>query len=226
MVEIQGIDDTKFRILNIAEKLFAEKGYEAVGIREITSKAGCNISAINYHFGNKKNLYLEVFKKRFTQRARRIREAYRKNLSECGDDSLEKVLDALARAFFEGPLSDDEKRYHAQLIMREMIKPTEAIEFVIKNVMKPFIEELVNKLSEFVKTDSEREKMVLNLLSFISMIIYFNFARFAVSRITGEEYDQNFRKRLIKHIVDFSIKGISGVSKEQEMKKKLLYMRD
>jgi AcrR family transcriptional regulator len=50
---------TKERILDTAEVLFAQKGYRAVSVREITSAARCNLAAVNYHFGKKENLYLE-----------------------------------------------------------------------------------------------------------------------------------------------------------------------
>ena len=210
MVQEQGLDETKQRILDTAERLFAEKGYDAVGIREITTKARCNISAINYHFGNKKNLYLEVFRRKWCSRAHRIRGEFQKNLIKHGDDSLEKVLDALARAFFEGPLSEDEKKFHAQLIMREMINPTEAIEVVVRNVMRPFIDEVVQKIMVFMPSGIRKDTMVLNLLSFMSMIIYFNFAKVPVSLITGSQYSREFKKRIIKHIVDFSIRGLGG----------------
>ena len=50
--------ETRERILVEAETLFAEKGYEAVSIREITGAAECNLAAVNYHFGTKQNLYL------------------------------------------------------------------------------------------------------------------------------------------------------------------------
>ncbi len=55
---------TKDRILFVAEKLFAQKGYSRVSIREITREARCNLAAVNYHFGGKRKLYLEVFNNR------------------------------------------------------------------------------------------------------------------------------------------------------------------
>ena len=58
-------DGTKERILNEAEALFAEKGYHAVSVREISAAAECNLAAMNYHFGHKQNLYLEVFRTRW-----------------------------------------------------------------------------------------------------------------------------------------------------------------
>ncbi len=48
---------TRGKLLLVAEKLFAEKGYHGAGVREITSKAGVNTSAISYYFGSKKNLF-------------------------------------------------------------------------------------------------------------------------------------------------------------------------
>ncbi len=69
---------TKERILDTAEVLFAQKGYQAVSVREITSAARCNLAAVNYHFGKKENLYLEVFRSRWVPRATRIRESFRK----------------------------------------------------------------------------------------------------------------------------------------------------
>jgi hypothetical protein len=47
-------DNTKERLLAMAERLFAEKGYDGVSVREITHCAECNLAAINYYFGNKK----------------------------------------------------------------------------------------------------------------------------------------------------------------------------
>jgi AcrR family transcriptional regulator len=55
------LNDTKERILNVANKLFGIQGYHATSIREIAKEAEVNIAAINYHFKNKENLYSELF---------------------------------------------------------------------------------------------------------------------------------------------------------------------
>ena len=48
--------ETVERILDAAEQLFAEKGFAETSLRLITSKAGVNLAAVNYHFGSKKAL--------------------------------------------------------------------------------------------------------------------------------------------------------------------------
>lgn len=52
--------DTKQKILEVASRLFAQKGFSGTSVRDIANTAGVNLAAINYHFSNKKNLLKEV----------------------------------------------------------------------------------------------------------------------------------------------------------------------
>jgi AcrR family transcriptional regulator len=52
--------DTKQRILDTAERLFAERGYDAISLRHIIGEAGVNLAAVHYHFGSKEDLLDEV----------------------------------------------------------------------------------------------------------------------------------------------------------------------
>lgn len=54
--------ETVERILDAAEQLFAERGFAETSLRLITSKAGVNLAAVNYHFGSKKALIQAVFR--------------------------------------------------------------------------------------------------------------------------------------------------------------------
>lgn len=201
---------TKERLLNEAEILFAQKGYNAVSVREITTAASCNVAAINYHFGSKQNLYLEVFRARWVPRARRVQEHFRKSLAAHSAPSPTAVTQALAEAFLIGPLSDEERQRHYQLMTRELGQPTEAFELVANQVMRPFFKELAGMLHPAMPEGEGKEHLMLNILSIFATVLYFNFARVAVTRITGHEYDPAFKARLVKHIVEFSMKGLGG----------------
>lgn len=52
--------DTKERLRNSAEVLFAAKGFRGISVREITERAGANLAAVNYHFGSKAGLLIEI----------------------------------------------------------------------------------------------------------------------------------------------------------------------
>lgn len=56
--------DTKTRILDAAEQLFARFGFENTSMRAITGKAGANLAAANYHFGSKEALLKAVIERR------------------------------------------------------------------------------------------------------------------------------------------------------------------
>src|SRR5689334_14150154 len=56
--------DTKTRILDAAESLFVEHGFEATSLRQLTSAAGVNLAAVNYHFGSKEELFQSVLTRR------------------------------------------------------------------------------------------------------------------------------------------------------------------
>jgi AcrR family transcriptional regulator len=58
--------DTRVRILDAAELLFTEQGFEATTMRQITGAAEVNLAAVNYHFGSKEELIREVFRRRLT----------------------------------------------------------------------------------------------------------------------------------------------------------------
>lgn len=59
--------DTRERILDAAEGLFADLGFDGTSMRMITSRADVNLAAVNYHFGNKESLFHEVFRRRLGQ---------------------------------------------------------------------------------------------------------------------------------------------------------------
>jgi len=56
--------ETREKILDAAEALFAEHGFEGASMRMITARAGVNLAAVNYHFGSKENLLREIFRRR------------------------------------------------------------------------------------------------------------------------------------------------------------------
>src|SRR5438876_3885821 len=56
--------ETRTRILDAAEELFMQHGFEGTSMRLLTAKAGVNLAAVNYHFGSKDALIEAVFRRR------------------------------------------------------------------------------------------------------------------------------------------------------------------
>ncbi len=91
--------ETKTKLLDVAEKLFAEKGLDATSLRNIISEAGVNLAAIHYHFGSKDALIREVV----ARRVQPINEERIRRLQECENNNLTgpELLEGLIRAFLE-----------------------------------------------------------------------------------------------------------------------------
>lgn len=71
---MRGGDETRRRLLEAAERLFAERGFRATSVRAVTTRAGANLAAVNYHFGSKDAMIRELFRRRLEPlNARRLR---------------------------------------------------------------------------------------------------------------------------------------------------------
>jgi AcrR family transcriptional regulator len=88
--------ETKDTILDAAEALFAEQGFAATSLRQLTQRAGVNLASVNYHFGSKEALVKEVLRRRIEP----INAERRRRLEALDAPSLEDVV----RAFLEPAL--------------------------------------------------------------------------------------------------------------------------
>lgn len=73
---------TRDRVLDAAERLFAERGFEGTSLRAVTQAAGVNLAAVNYHFGSKEGLVAAVVRRAMSEvnaeRERRLLELHRR----------------------------------------------------------------------------------------------------------------------------------------------------
>lgn len=89
----------KQRLLEAAELLFAERGFDAVSVRDITTAAKMNVAAVNYHFGSRDGLVAAVIKRYVTpineERLARVDAAERRWSGKAVP--LEELLEAMLR---------------------------------------------------------------------------------------------------------------------------------
>ena len=102
--------DTKSRILDAAESLFMQHGFEATSLRQLTTAAGVNLAAVNYHFGTKEELFQAVLTRRLDPMNQERIDLLERYEREAGGKPLtcEKILSAMLIPALR--LSRDEKR--------------------------------------------------------------------------------------------------------------------
>ncbi len=122
--------DTRLRILDAAELLFTEHGFEATTMRQITGAAEVNLAAVNYHFGSKEELIREVFRRRLTWlNQQRLRELARLE-AEAGDAPVKpsRILEVFfGEALKMAADTEGGGRTFMRLLGRTYTKPSEFV---------------------------------------------------------------------------------------------------
>jgi len=92
------MNDTKSRILQTTEKLFFDRGLENMSLRAIAAEAEVNVAAINYHFGSKDNLILEIFARSIESFEKIRDELFREAKENNGSENL--TVQDLVRGYY------------------------------------------------------------------------------------------------------------------------------
>ncbi len=150
----QGPVDTRLsqsreRLLDAAERLFADRGYAAASVREITAAARCNVAAVNYYFGGKENLYREVFRRGLGDlRARRVKSIELTMAKATGGAALETLLGDFTAAFLAPVTESGDGSRLLELMAREWIDPHLPSDVFQDELVGPVREALAGAIQE------------------------------------------------------------------------------
>jgi AcrR family transcriptional regulator len=145
-------DITRERILKAAERLFAERGYDATSIRAIVAKARVNQAAINYHFDGKDGLYREVLRTAF----RALTEQQLEHADEMKAMSREAALVEFIRRQLRPLLGRDEYSRHMRILNWETVRPTAVFRKLLSEEAAPFMGLAVELVRRFQPEADQR----------------------------------------------------------------------
>ncbi len=145
-------DITRERIMKAAERLFAERGYDATSIRAIVAKARVNQAAINYHFDGKDGLYREVLRAAF----RALTEQQLEHADEMKAMSREAALAEFIRRQLRPLLGRDEYSRHMRILNWETVRPTAVFRKLLSEEATPFMGLAVELVRRFQPEADQR----------------------------------------------------------------------
>jgi AcrR family transcriptional regulator len=141
---------TPERIVATAERLFAERGLEAVSLRDITNACEANSAAIHYHFGSKEELVRAILEHRAAELAKR-RDAYLAIVEQSRKPRLRQVVRALVLPTAELALEDEHGgRYYIGFLAAMLERPDTAaiIDDVFSDQMTRYLDALARVLPD------------------------------------------------------------------------------
>ena len=207
--------ETKARVLRAATELFAERGFHGTKVRDIAARAGANVAAGHYHFGSKRDLYVEVLRACFAD--------VHAMLARGGAQPEPAALDRMSRATLEALL---EKRMalmlgnllgpppspHGTLMLREMLDPSDALPIVVAEFVAPMVGEtsdVVRRLAPGL----DDEQVLWCVASTMGQGLFYRATLPATMRVFGlTSFSPAYLRRLAAHIAGFSSGGIARVA--------------
>ena len=202
--------ETRHRILDAAEELFAEKGIAATSVRVLTQAAGVNLAAVHYHFGSKEGL-VDAVLERSARTANDERLADLAQLEASADGEPLAVEDILTAFIVPGVRRLEAQKNRRQLLarLRSRIEaePPELVEALFRRhfgvVFSRFLEAFQRALPEMSKElVAERFRFTLGSLSFAFS------QNFDLDIIPGHQPTQTSHHAKTLRLIDFLAAGL------------------
>lgn len=198
-------DSIKERILAAAGPVFADRGFDGATIREICAAAEVNVAAVNYHFGDKRQLYLEA-----VRQAHDCRVAAAPPVALDASKTPEEQIAAYVRAMLHRMLAKDGRepdRWEARLMLREVLRPTEACRELVEDHFRPEFEMLLGILRRL--TGDAADEHFLRRLGFsvVGQCLHYRVAGEVAAMLTPDDAPavEYSAERLAEHITFVTI---------------------
>ena len=204
---------TKDRICDAAEILFAERGFAAASIREITDAAGVNVSGINYHFRSKEDLYRHVILRRMHpvdgERLRLLSQA--EQLAGDHPVPCPAILDAYLRPIFRlANESSASGGFFPRLLARELAEPQPFLGEELDRVGAPVADRFARALAQAHPALSPPELLLRLESSLGAALLGLKRARAAASSRAVQTDGAAATERLTRALLAFCAAGFAA----------------
>jgi AcrR family transcriptional regulator len=198
--------ETRQRLIESATRLFAERGFAKVTVREICRAAGANVAAVNYHFGGKTGLYQEIVRSAIRTMHETTQEIQTLGEGRPPDEQLRIFV----RVFLTRVVQARDGWIH-RFMAHELNDPTPALDMVIKQVIKPRMAYLGSVIAALIgcrPADPRVAHAVMSVQAQCLVLLNDKIAsRFHPFQVTPKRLEQ-----VADHITTFSLAGIKAMA--------------
>lgn len=206
---------TREHLLEAAGEVFAEAGFRAATVREICHRAGANIAAVNYHFGDKEQLYRTVLQETY----RAAVAKYPADLGLTPRAKPEERLRAFVYSFLMRIFSEGPSARHGKLMAREMIEPTGALDEIVRENIRPMAGLLEDIMTGLVGRKVDAGTRRLCSMSVVSQVLFYHHCRPVVTRMFPDmKFNAAGIEKLTEHITNFSLAAIHQLAGRSKSK--------
>ena len=199
---------TRERLLAVATKLFAQRGFGAVSVRDIARAAHANVAAVNYHFDGKLGLYRAVVHSA-VQAMRAGDDVF---LTASSDASPEAQLRTYVMGYLPRIASTDDRTAWIHDLMRhEMSEPTPVAPWIVEHGIMPRIEYLAGIVAKLLDCKPNDKRVARCVISVQAQCLFYRPDRFRTAAFKGWPLSDAELEAVADHIVEFSLAGIKRI---------------
>lgn len=208
--------ETQGRLLESACEVFAAKGYRDATIAEICKRAGTNVAAVNYHFRDKKSLYVEAWRLAF----HRSLEAYPPDGGVSPDAPAEERLHGRILSIIQR-FADHENR-EFEVVRKELTNPTGLLAEVMRKSIEPLREELCSIVRELLGKQASEEQVLLCQMSIRAQCFDLLLGQQHRKMLVKAGMQPNLSpvkltvEKIADHVTRFSLAGIREIRRQIE----------
>jgi AcrR family transcriptional regulator len=199
---------TRQRLLEAAGEVFAASGFRAATVRDIVQRAGANVAAVNYHFGDKAGLYAEVCKYAHTCAMTK----YPPDMGLKATATPRERLHAFVSSFLFRVLDEGRPAWHGKLTAREMAEPTGVLEAIVKDGVRPHFAALQSIIIDLLGAkvgEIDREHVRYCAWSVVGQCLYYFYARPVILQLApGQGFEAPDVEVIARHVTDFSLAAL------------------
>lgn len=202
--------ETRARLLETAGRLFGERGFKRVTVREICKAAKANVAAVNYHFGDKLGLYREVLQGAIDAMRETSEAARQTGAGQPPEEQLRRFIGV----FLHRVLSPGSASIH-RLITREMNDPTPVLDDLVEQGVRPRIEYLSDVVARIMGCEPKDERVLRCVASVQAQAVAY-FPNAIATRVgfvlepTKARIDE-----AAHHIATFSLAGVRAIGRSR-----------
>jgi len=205
---------TRNRILNAAEKLFAEHGYSTVSLRSITAEAGVNVAAIHFHFASKEALFEALFNRRVEPINERRMSGLQATVERAinGPPEIEDVISAFVRPHLESAGGFDAgKIVLLRFIARAAAEQDRSIQSVLRNKFDPPWKMLVAAAKKALPEATD-EAINWGLFFLLGSLYFVNPSRVWFSKLSHGKCDAADTNAALHYLLPFLAGGLRALA--------------
>jgi AcrR family transcriptional regulator len=202
-----GGEESRARIVEAAGRLFGERGFDGVSVRELARSARVNGAAINYHFGGKEGLYHAVLRRliddtepMFTPMVARLRDGAERAKGD--SDALAALIDIFVAGILSTVLSGANFRWQIPIMLREFQDPSKEFPMLVRERIDPLHDALCAVVGAATGKSAEAAETRLLTANIVGQCMMFGAARGVVfTRLDWEEYTPERIELIIETMV-------------------------